>query len=355
MTPPHLPPETGVGHAPNISPEDAVSNHTWVPAAWISSYAPVREGSRPRTVSFNYKSGDTHLRYVSPQGALGDWCGWNYGASGKQLWPLPPPSSIAGCLLIEGETSAIAAAYALHNYGWFVIASSGSSFPDDDPRHQKIRDWGVPVVAWRDNDDPGIKWEGLVRRWLEGHPVATFDYPRDARDWWMDHLRRYGAERGPETLRELVHMVWEERAHSEPPQPLIPEPQFAEPHPDEFSIEDALRSGMVPPLEKLLMDAGNKPGRPGGNWHCSSPSHRRGDRNPSLSVDLAKGVFHCFGCGKEGGRIGLAAETAGRGVKEYLREVFQSMRGLEHRRGRMMRRSDDFSVDTLPDWLDVGP
>lgn len=352
MTAPHISPEgTANIRAPNISPEEAVANHTLLPAGWISSNAPVREGSQPSSVSFNYKSGDTHIRYISPRGTLGDWYGWNYGANGKQLWPLPPPSTIAGCLLVEGETSALCAAYALHNFGWFVIASSGSAFPDDDPRHQKIRDWGVPVVAWRDNDDPGIKWESLVRKWLKGHPVATFEYDCDARGWWMRQIRRYGEEGGAAVLRELVQMVWEERAHSEPSHPPVPEPRFTEPQPDDFSIEDALRSGIVPDLEKLLIEEGNKPGRPGGNWHCSSPAHIRGDRKPSLSVDVAKGVYHCFGCGKEGGRIGLAAERAGMTVKEYLRNVFYSMRGQG--RGRMMRRSDDFSVDTLPDWLDL--
>jgi hypothetical protein len=38
-------------------------------------------------------------------------------------------------------------------------------------------------------------------------------------------------------------------------------------------------------------------GRPRGLVTC--PFHE--DRRPSLSLDLAKGVFHCFGCGAGGG------------------------------------------------------
>ena len=36
----------------------------------------------------------------------------------------------------------------------------------------------MPVGARRDNDDPGAKWEKLVRGWLEGHPVATMWHSR---------------------------------------------------------------------------------------------------------------------------------------------------------------------------------
>ncbi len=39
--------------------------------------------------------------------------------------------------------------------------------------------------------------------------------------------------------------------------------------------------------------------------------HRRGDRNPSASVDLVKGRYHCFACGISGDVFDLALTCDG--------------------------------------------
>jgi hypothetical protein len=57
-------------------------------------------------------------------------------------------------------------------------------------------------------------------------------------------------------------------------------------------------------------------GRRAGLTFC--PFH--GDRTPSLSVDLDAGIFHCFGCGLQGGVLAFQEELLRRGIIE-AREI----------------------------------
>ena len=78
----------------------------------------------------------------------------------------------------------------------------------------------------------------------------------------------------------------------------------------------------LPKMRTLLQQTGARPPKTGqGNWHCGQPAHKRGDRNPSLSVNLHKRVFHCFACGWEGDQVSLAADQANQPVDEYLRDI----------------------------------
>lgn len=45
-------------------------------------------------------------------------------------------------------------------------------------------------------------------------------------------------------------------------------------------------------------------------FSCPFPEHRRGDRNPSSSINT-KGQWHCFGCGRSGNLVHFIAELEG--------------------------------------------
>jgi hypothetical protein len=40
-----------------------------------------------------------------------------------------------------------------------------------------------------------------------------------------------------------------------------------------------------------------------GNVRCPFPGHNNGDRKPSLSINVDKQLFNCFGCGVKGGGL----------------------------------------------------
>ncbi|WP_287719919.1 CHC2 zinc finger domain-containing protein, partial [Nitrosomonas sp.] len=52
---------------------------------------------------------------------------------------------------------------------------------------------------------------------------------------------------------------------------------------------------------------------------CLCPFHE--DKNPSLSVNLEKGVFKCFGCGEQGGVVKFIQLRYGLDKKEALRKI----------------------------------
>ena len=61
--------------------------------------------------------------------------------------------------------------------------------------------------------------------------------------------------------------------------------------------------------------------RTGKNWTGLCPFHD--DKNPSLSVDKAKGLFHCFGCGESGDVFDLVMRMRSipfREALEYLKK-----------------------------------
>jgi hypothetical protein len=83
-------------------------------------------------------------------------------------------------------------------------------------------------------------------------------------------------------------------------------------------------------------------GRPRGLVRC--PFHE--DRRPSLSIDLTRGVFRCFGCGEQGGWTHFARLVGERGDAPRPRQTWESdlqrarRRVIEAERGRQVRMAD---------------
>ena len=66
------------------------------------------------------------------------------------------------------------------------------------------------------------------------------------------------------------------------------------------------------------------------------------DREPSLSVDREKGLYHCFGCGESGDVVSLVQKFRGVGFRdalEYLKGHTGTLRPSNHRDGRRMLRT----------------
>ncbi|MFH0342580.1 MAG: CHC2 zinc finger domain-containing protein [Chromatiales bacterium] len=51
----------------------------------------------------------------------------------------------------------------------------------------------------------------------------------------------------------------------------------------------------------------------GDQWHgfCPLPTHDGTRRSPSFSANIAKGIWHCFGCGAKGNALGFIARMEG--------------------------------------------
>jgi hypothetical protein len=63
------------------------------------------------------------------------------------------------------------------------------------------------------------------------------------------------------------------------------------------------------------------------------------DREPSLSVDREKGLYHCFGCGESGDVVSLVEKMRGVGFRqalEYLNAHSASLAALSSSQGRRM-------------------
>ena len=323
----------------------------------------------PGLIAFRYKTGDSHIRRFDKQGLTG-WQGWNKGALGKQLWALKPEGQVQAVLLVEGETSAVCAHFALKDKGWLVIATSGSSFPEADSRNKVITALQVPVILWPDPDLPGQqKWlpEGLS--WLSAVNPAVYEHKEDydnkedLRGWWLTNKQRYGLEETvltipdkiqcltcnkqaslpdsinchcfpkrietlttkqgktssmSDTLHNMLLALWEHHYQTRDYDPV----RFV---PKKFNTGTA--KDKAPSLDTLLPKIHAKPSRQPNKWHCGNTSnHQHGDRNPSMSVNLDKQVFHCFVCADRynptasGDNVSLAAYLEGLPVDDYLRQ-----------------------------------
>ena len=306
----------------------ALADHCSVPLHFIQQHLPV-SSKVPGVVAFHYKTGDIHKRKVAnltfqnrqySGDGLGAWIGWNKGAAGQQLWGLPPEDQIEGCLIVEGETAAVCASYALRSKGWMIIATSGSRFPAEDDRNQVIQQWNVPVVLWPDPDPPGQKWCQQALQWLAKVYPAVADWPGDVRDWWKEQEDRYGLEGtehfspAPDVLHELLLAFYEadQKDYSEyDPVKMVP-------------VRHNLGSAQnkAPSLTILLASTGATPSTRRDMWHCgNTANHSHGDRNPSLKVDLEQNVYYCHTCQEGGDNVSLAAQQKGQSVKEYLRSA----------------------------------
>lgn len=77
-------------------------------------------------------------------------------------------------------------------------------------------------------------------------------------------------------------------------------------------------------LRQFLNDRGVQvnPARLG--WQkvsCFGAGHARGDRNPSASVNLGTGYYHCFACGLAGDVYALLQEVEGIPFKEAKKRI----------------------------------
>ena len=69
-------------------------------------------------------------------------------------------------------------------------------------------------------------------------------------------------------------------------------------------------------LVALFSSFGVKLEKKGSGFMGLCPFHD--DKNPSLSVDKEKGVYHCFGCGESGDAIELVKKMKGLGFREAV-------------------------------------
>ena len=73
------------------------------------------------------------------------------------------------------------------------------------------------------------------------------------------------------------------------------------------------------PLLEYCMLRGWKLRHVGREWKCLCPLHE--ERTPSFTIDPAKNLFHCFGCGAGGSVIDLHAALGGIAIGEAMREL----------------------------------
>ena len=316
----------------------AVAQHCGIPpeaAGWLTETLKGRLQNENGNVAFVYKTGDKHYRNITDSGLGGKWR-WNRGATGGQLYPIPPAEGLASVrqvLLVEGETSAIAAAYLLRKQGgWLVIGSSGSrNFPATDERNRRIQTEGWPVVAWPDDDPAGEAWLQSVRRWMNPVPVAAVAFPADIRDWTQKVIT---AGRNPERLLTeiLTEALAAQHEIQTPPQPKPkpkPKPKrpkregrYDPPKASRFRDDDIKAADVkgrifrdTGGLDALITElGGNREGR--GTFRCfNTEAHKAADRKPSLSV-IGTGPeahYRCHGCDITGDLITAYAAARHRG------------------------------------------
>ena len=107
-------------------------------------------------------------------------------------------------------------------------------------------------------------------------------------------------------------------------------------------------------LVALFESFGVKLEKKGSSFMGLCPWHD--DKNPSLSVDKDKGVYHCFGCGESGDAIELVKKMKGLGFREavaYLKgeheRVFALPKSMKERRidDRESKATSPFLLDTI--------
>jgi len=107
-------------------------------------------------------------------------------------------------------------------------------------------------------------------------------------------------------------------------------------------------------LVALFESFGVKLEKKGSSFMGLCPWHD--DKNPSLSVDKTKGVYHCFGCGESGDAIELVKKIKGLGFREavvYLKgeqtRVFALPKSMKEQRidGRESKAASPFLLDTI--------
>ena len=80
--------------------------------------------------------------------------------------------------------------------------------------------------------------------------------------------------------------------------------------------------------EQLDRSIGARPSRSRGEFHCPSPAHENGDRNPSLSISRKNGrtVAYCHSCGLTGTPVQVAAELWGMSSNDAAERLVSELR-----------------------------
>jgi hypothetical protein len=83
-------------------------------------------------------------------------------------------------------------------------------------------------------------------------------------------------------------------------------------------------------LEELFLELVGQPAGRGrsATWPCPRPDHTQSGATPPVSIDTAKGLWHCFSCDAGGSAIDVVMLTRGVGVAEAMAELARRV-GLE--------------------------
>ena len=385
----------GTDHPDTQVPEWAavVAEHCGVSPHWITTLR--RLDGDHQTIRFVFPPDDrnppvAHTRKHSG-GRMTKRIGWEpsdqsaeYPNIYRRAWTPDTDDQCGMIVVTEGETTALvaaalSAAVRFPNGRRVVVYGTPGAWTNDIVTRATTA--GAPVALVRDSDRTGRKWATRAIADLEraGVPWSLLAAPPGG-DLRAAHLRTHepGTEppRSPvgwagalATLRPVAGRKPDGTAYGwlpllrtrRKPAPPAPAPgrsrstlrrplRRTDTMRPEYRRADALRSGLVPALDELLRTAGYRPGRRADIWHCGqTDNHTHGDRNPSVSADLEKGVFKCHGCGVSGDRVTLAADLERTTTAEYLRGIYDRMRELDGYKPSARRSADDQVPDHIYD------
>ena len=241
--------------------------------------------------------------------------------------PQPAGTSLAGVLLVEGETSAWVADHALNSSDreswWATVGVLGvSSWPSGGDELKLLSEQAqqVPLVVWGDNDEAGRKLLDNIRLWTHKQDIRflvaddTNGDPRDVIqsdgvDGVLDIIGSASVDERPpqkQANKRLLHGTGKTVGQSGKNRTLG---QYSLPMND-------IRAAASNVLPELLTQAGSTQPNGSGNWTClNRDSHRNNDRRPSLSVYQSSNggyrAFKCHGCGLAGDGIQLLRDQFG--------------------------------------------
>ena len=326
---------------------------------WVSHFLndKVVEMEAGARVGFRFRNGDVHSRSAaSLRGPVKDkmfrWHKSDTWGGGKRLWPPCPPTltALRFALLVEGETSGVAAAYGLsHRADWWVAATTGAGmFPERNSEAGRVlldvlTSASAVAVAWPDDDTAGSRWLEGAERLLEGFPLGVVKTSGDPRTVWRTMLAADGLDEAAGRFAGMCDKAAASAviAAPPPPPPRFREPPGAEPVSASAVILEVMKTYR---LEELLQSPPfNAQPRGRGSFSCGSGHHAHGDRNPSLSVfkgGAGTPAYKCFGCGTEGDIMtAYAAVHHSSDQKAAFRHIRSKMNGnnSSSSRGRFRR------------------
>jgi DNA primase len=191
-------------------------------------------------------------------------------------------------VITESEIDAVA----LRMAGISALATGGSTSWREE-YWQLLSGFGR-VVGWREDEAGAALLDKLVRtRPAQAPPVYVCDSLGYGEKDAGRLLARHGRSAGCGILRAVVEAARPCRLEAPPPSPPRPRPAR---HADEGG--DRVRT--IKERVGILDLAGDPPPWAGSRttWNIRCPFHE--DREPSLSVDIDKNLFRCFGCDAAG-------------------------------------------------------